>query len=150
MLGDPFSRQASSTYSTACSPLIYHFKMLLSKSPVTFTLPHAQPLQVSVSLDTESPAHLQIPSALTFEEPHLLLLLFLHRPWSFGLLFVLLHLPKALTAGAPGHEPQSFAHLHLCSFCGSLILNHGITVAAGKCTGHHPLLPGRLSSHLPL
>lgn len=43
---------------------------------------------------------------------------------------------QALTAGASGHEPQSFSPLHLCSFCGNLVSNCGLAVAAGKCTAH--------------
>lgn len=109
--------------------------MLLSKSPVTFTLSRAQPLEVSVFLDTDSQGHLQTPSALTFIEPSLLILP-LPQAMEFWSPLGSASSSQALSTGEPGHEPQSFSHLNLCSFCGNLASNHGITVAAGKCTGH--------------
>lgn len=45
---------------------------------------------------------------------------------------------RALTAGEPGHEPQSFSPLHLCSFCGNLVSNTAHPHSTWKALLPHP------------
>lgn len=108
MLGDPFSRQASSACSTAC----FSSRLFLHNAPIKVSserlcIAPCQPLQVSVFPVADSPAHLRAPSVLTATERSLSILLFPHRRWRFALLFALLPLPKLSLLGHQCMNPRA-------------------------------------------
>lgn len=164
MLGNPISRQASSTYYTACfpshlflqsapirvtndiriAPCHCHFLYLSSLTRIPLFISKSsllQPSQNPVSWFSSSSRgyRVLIPSLFCFIFPS-------SNCWGTGAWILASPSPFLWIHSM---DKWSYSHLHLCSLRGILFPNYGITADAGKCT-RHPILLERLSSHIPL
>jgi hypothetical protein len=139
MLGNPFSRHHLPPTLQRVSPPICSFKMLLSKSPVTFTLLHCHCHFLYLSSLARIPLLISKPLLLQPSQKPLSCFSSSSRGHRVLVSCLFCFIFPSSHCWGPGAwilvSPSPFLWIH-GAFLISISAHLGITVAAGKCTRH--------------